>query len=63
MTGRGIDRHLLGLRHLRPLNCESSTLFEDDLFERSSRWKLSMSFICRVLVIILILILIFSYLR
>ena len=44
MTGRGIDRHLLGLRLLlRPLNGESSTLFEDDLFERSSRWKLSTS--------------------
>ena len=44
MTGRGIDRHLLGLRLLlRPLNGESSALFEDDLFERSSRWKLSTS--------------------
>ena len=44
MTGRGIDRHLLGLRLLlRPLNGESSALFEDVLFERSSRWKLSTS--------------------
>ena len=44
MTGRGIDRHLLGLRLLlRPLNGESSPLFEDELFERSSRWKLSTS--------------------
>lgn len=44
MTGRGIDRHLLGLRLLlRPLSGESSALFEDDLFERSSCWKLSTS--------------------
>ena len=44
MTGQGIDRHLLGLRLLlRPLNGESSALFEDELFERSSRWKLSTS--------------------
>ena len=44
MTGRGIDRHLLGLRLLlRPLHDESSALFEDDLFERSARWKLSTS--------------------
>ena len=44
MTGRGIDRHFLGLRHLlRPLNGESSALFEDVLFERSSCWKLSTS--------------------
>ncbi|KAH9481600.1 Carnitine O-palmitoyltransferase 1, liver isoform [Psilocybe cubensis] len=44
MTGRGFDRHLLGLRLLlRPLNAESAALFEDELFERSSRWKLSTS--------------------
>ncbi|KAF8150795.1 acyltransferase ChoActase/COT/CPT [Crassisporium funariophilum] len=44
MTGRGIDRHLLGLRLLlRPLNGESALLFEDELFERSSTWKLSTS--------------------
>ena len=44
MTGRGIDRHLSGLRHLlRPLNAESPALFDDDLFECSSRWKLSTS--------------------
>jgi hypothetical protein len=43
-TGRGIDRHLLGLRFmLRPLNGERAELFEDELFERSSRWKLSTS--------------------
>jgi len=44
MTGRGIDRHLLGLRLLlRPLSGESSALFEDDLFDRSTQWKLSTS--------------------
>ncbi|TFK33238.1 acyltransferase ChoActase/COT/CPT [Crucibulum laeve] len=43
-TGRGIDRHLLGLRLLlRPLNGESAALFEDELFELSSQWKLSTS--------------------
>jgi hypothetical protein len=44
MTGRGFDRHLLGLRLLlRPLHDESANLFEDELFERSSRWRLSTS--------------------
>lgn len=44
MTGRGIDRHLLGLRLLlRPLHGESVKLFEDNLFEQSSRWQLSTS--------------------
>ncbi|KDR78870.1 hypothetical protein GALMADRAFT_244504, partial [Galerina marginata CBS 339.88] len=44
MTGRGFDRHLLGLRLLlRPLNAESAALFEDEVFERSSQWKLSTS--------------------
>ena len=43
-TGRGIDRHLLGLQLLlRPANGESAALFEDKLFERSSQWKLSTS--------------------
>ncbi|KAJ7126880.1 carnitine acetyltransferase [Mycena epipterygia] len=43
-TGRGIDRHLLGLRlMLRPLSGEEAALFEDDLFQRSQRWKLSTS--------------------
>jgi hypothetical protein len=43
-TGRGIDRHLLGLRLLmRPINGEHSPFFEDELFERSARWKLSTS--------------------
>lgn len=44
MTGRGFDRHLLGLRLLlRPLSGEAAGLFEDDLFERSTQWKLSTS--------------------
>lgn len=44
MTGRGFDRHLLGLRLLlRPLNGESAALLEDELFEHSSQWKLSTS--------------------
>ncbi|KAJ2925938.1 hypothetical protein H1R20_g11160, partial [Candolleomyces eurysporus] len=43
-TGQGIDRHLLGLQLLlRPANGESAALFEDELFERSSEWKLSTS--------------------
>ncbi|RXW22817.1 hypothetical protein EST38_g3021 [Candolleomyces aberdarensis] len=43
-TGRGIDRHLLGLQLLlRPANGESAALFEDELFERSAKWKLSTS--------------------
>ncbi|KAF8653605.1 hypothetical protein AX16_003849 [Volvariella volvacea WC 439] len=43
-TGKGIDRHLLGLRlMLRPLNGEHAKLFEDKLFEKSSKWKLSTS--------------------
>ncbi|KAJ7285108.1 acyltransferase ChoActase/COT/CPT [Mycena rebaudengoi] len=43
-TGRGIDRHLLGLRlMLRPLNGEQAALFEDELFARSQRWTLSTS--------------------
>ncbi|KAF9560486.1 carnitine acetyltransferase [Agrocybe pediades] len=44
MSGRGFDRHLLGLRLLlRPLNAESAALFEDELFEHSAQWKLSTS--------------------
>ncbi|KAH6913323.1 carnitine acetyltransferase [Coprinopsis sp. MPI-PUGE-AT-0042] len=43
-TGRGIDRHLLGLQLLlRPPNGESAALFEDELFSRSQQWKLSTS--------------------
>ena len=44
VTGRGIDRHLLGLRlMLRPEAGESHALFEDDLFTQSQTWKLSTS--------------------
>ncbi|KAF8501679.1 carnitine acetyltransferase [Russula emetica] len=43
-TGRGIDRHLLGLRlMMRPDDGERAALFEDPLFERSQEWKLSTS--------------------
>src|SRR5713226_1107467 len=43
-TGRGIDRHLLGLRlMMRPETGERAALFEDPLFERSQEWKLSTS--------------------
>ncbi|KAL7279196.1 hypothetical protein ACG7TL_007036 [Trametes sanguinea] len=43
-TGRGIDRHLLGLRlMLRADAGERHGLFEDELFTRSQTWKLSTS--------------------
>lgn len=43
-TGRGIDRHLMGLQLLlRPPNGESADLFEDELYSRSAKWKLSTS--------------------
>ncbi|KAG5651360.1 hypothetical protein H0H81_008929 [Sphagnurus paluster] len=43
-TGKGIDRHLLGLRlMLRPEEGEHTPFFEDELFERSQQWKLSTS--------------------
>lgn len=43
-TGRGIDRHLLGLRlMMRPETGERAALFDDPLFERSQEWKLSTS--------------------
>ncbi|GBE88380.1 hypothetical protein SCP_1301950 [Sparassis crispa] len=41
-TGRGIDRHLLGLQQML-LDGESHALLEDDLFVRSQTWKLSTS--------------------
>lgn len=41
-TGRGIDRHLLGLRLLLKED-ENAALFDDELFQQSSRWKLSTS--------------------
>ncbi|KAI0671738.1 acyltransferase ChoActase/COT/CPT [Trametes maxima] len=43
-TGRGIDRHLLGLRlMLRGEAGERHALFDDELFARSQEWKLSTS--------------------
>ena len=43
-TGRGIDRHLLGLRlMMRPETGERAALFDDLLFDRSQEWKLSTS--------------------
>ncbi|KAF9456619.1 acyltransferase ChoActase/COT/CPT [Collybia nuda] len=43
-TGRGIDRHLLGLKlMLRPQDGEVAALFDDELFNRSQQWKLSTS--------------------
>ncbi|KAI0034239.1 acyltransferase ChoActase/COT/CPT [Vararia minispora EC-137] len=41
-AGRGIDRHLLGLR-LMLLSGERASLFDDSLFARSQTWKLSTS--------------------
>ena len=42
IKGRGIDRHLLGLRLLLNKQ-ERSDLFDDPLFQRSQTWKLSTS--------------------
>ena len=42
MTGRGIDRHLLGLRCMMREG-ERHDLFEDELFARSQTWELSTS--------------------
>ena len=44
-TGRGIDRHLLGLRLMlvEVNNGPRPKMFEDELFERSQTWKLSTS--------------------
>ncbi|KAJ6513136.1 acyltransferase ChoActase/COT/CPT [Mycena sanguinolenta] len=43
-TGRGIDRHLLGLKlMLRPLSGEQAPFFDDELFQRSQTWKLCTS--------------------
>ena len=41
-TGRGIDRHLLGLRFMLRED-EQHELFQDELFLRSQTWKLSTS--------------------
>lgn len=43
-TGKGIDRHLLGLRLLmKAEDGETADLFSDELFQRSQTWKLSTS--------------------
>lgn len=43
-TGKGIDRHLLGLRLMLQANeGERHELFDDELFSRSQTWKLSTS--------------------
>lgn len=45
-TGRGIDRHLLGLRVMLSDSDDHGQrpkLLEDELFERSQMWKLSTS--------------------
>jgi len=43
-TGRGIDRHLLGLRLMMHRDAgERAALFDDPFFERSQEWKLSTS--------------------
>ena len=42
-TGRGIDRHLLGLQLMLDSNEQPPLLFTDYLFEESQKWKLSTS--------------------
>lgn len=43
-TGKGIDRHLMGLQLLmKPEEGETADLFSDKLFQRSQTWKLSTS--------------------
>ena len=43
-TGKGIDRHLLGLQLLmKPEDGETADLFSDELFQRSQTWKLCTS--------------------
>jgi Choline/Carnitine o-acyltransferase len=42
IKGKGIDRHLLGLRLLMKEG-EVAPLFQDSLFKRSETWKLSTS--------------------
>lgn len=43
-TGKGIDRHLMGLQLLmRPEDGEAADLFSDELFQRGQTWKLSTS--------------------
>ena len=43
-TGKGIDRHLLGLQLLmKPEDGETADLFSDELWQKSQTWKLSTS--------------------
>ena len=43
-TGKGIDRHLLGLQEmLRQSDGKLPELFDDELWYRSKQWKLSTS--------------------
>lgn len=42
-TGRGIDRHLLGLRLMLKPSDPEPALFKDPLFSQSQEWKLSTS--------------------
>jgi len=42
-TGRGIDRHLLGLQLMLNSNEHPPSLFTDSLFSESQQWKLSTS--------------------
>jgi hypothetical protein len=42
-TGRGIDRHLMGLVLMLEEGEDAGELFADELFERSRRWELSTS--------------------
>ena len=42
-TGRGIDRHLLGLHLLLKSSEQTPALFVDPLFSKSQEWKLSTS--------------------
>lgn len=42
MTGKGIDRHLLGLQLVLHED-EASPLFDDWVFNKSQEWKLSTS--------------------
>jgi hypothetical protein len=43
-TGKGIDRHLMGLQLvMKPEEGETADLVSDELFQRSQTWKLSTS--------------------
>lgn len=41
-SGHGLDRHLLGLRHMLQPG-ETHALFEDELYAASQEWKMSTS--------------------